>query len=306
MSQTIDAIQDKLSPETLKEQAKEAVKEATVGKVQDKVSSAAQSVTDAVSNVTHSVTDAVSGGGGGRDTGDYVRYKSSGLIDKVRENPIPAAMVGVGLAWLLKSSRRDVGSQPYYYHPVRGRLGYGEPASPVFTERYDQIQPRQQYGQYGSGQQGSGEGMTSTLQSAAGTVQETAGQAAHQAREQVGHVAEQAGEMTHQAREQIGQVPQMARTQAQDLRYWFNRQSNQNPMMLGVAALGLGTLVGLLVPETERESQLMGEKRDQLVDRAQSMAQETVQKVQTVAQDVGTAVQETAQESAQQQGLTGS
>src|SRR5687768_11076967 len=78
MSETIDAIQGKLSPDVLKAQAKEKVKDATIGKVQTKVSNATQSVTDAVSSVTDSVTGVVTGHSG-RDTGDYVRYRSSGL-----------------------------------------------------------------------------------------------------------------------------------------------------------------------------------------------------------------------------------
>src|SRR3954471_23622969 len=42
MSSTIDAIQEKLNPDNVKEQAKEAVREATVGRVEDAVNNAGQ------------------------------------------------------------------------------------------------------------------------------------------------------------------------------------------------------------------------------------------------------------------------
>jgi hypothetical protein len=315
MSQTIDAIQDRLSPDALKQQAKDKVKEATIGKVQDTVSNATQTVSDAVS----SVTDAVTGRHPSRDTGDYMRYKGSGLVGTIKENPIPVALIGVGVGWLLKrASNRNVGSQPYYYRPERGTIGWGEPRSPLFTEGYRQHErytPPMQYGQYQQTQyssydtsrrQGDTEGFAASVQDAAGTVQERAGQMTQQVGQMAGQVGEQVGQVAGQVGEQVGQLPGMARTQADEVRYWYRRQINESPMMLGVAAIGVGALAGLLLPETERESQLMGEKRDELVDRAQTMAQETVQKVQAVAEDVGANVQQTVQQSAQEQGLTSS
>ena len=78
MSSTIDAIQEKLSPQRLTEQAKDAVRDATVGRVQDMAS-----------NITETA----------RDTG-------STLMDTIRENPLPAALVGIGVGWLFLSARR--------------------------------------------------------------------------------------------------------------------------------------------------------------------------------------------------------
>jgi hypothetical protein len=68
MGETVDAIQQRLSPESLKEQAKDRVKEATVGKAQ----------------------------GAG-----------SAIVESVRANPVPAALTGIGLGWLLMSARRQ-------------------------------------------------------------------------------------------------------------------------------------------------------------------------------------------------------
>jgi ElaB/YqjD/DUF883 family membrane-anchored ribosome-binding protein len=75
MGETVDAIQQRLSPESLKEQAKDRVKEATVGKAQ----------------------------GAG-----------STIVETVRANPVPAALTGIGLGWLFMSARRQSSAQLRY------------------------------------------------------------------------------------------------------------------------------------------------------------------------------------------------
>ena len=77
MSSTIDAIQDKLSPQRLTDQAKGAVRDATVGRVQDMAS-----------NVT-----------------DTARETGATLMDTIRENPLPAALVGIGLLLVVVCER---------------------------------------------------------------------------------------------------------------------------------------------------------------------------------------------------------
>jgi len=314
MTETIDAISEKLNPDVLKEQAKEMVKDATIGKVQEKVSNVTGAVTDAMSSVKDTVTNAV-GGVTGSDsdydrssnyghgystgynvsgTGFQSRQQSSGVsgvMDSVRSNPVPAALVGVGLGWFLMRSRQSKshGDQRYYYDPQRHTT-----QSPIFNEDYRPSASgsygygnQGQYQSQGQNEQGRMGQVTSTISDTASSVQETAGQFAGQAREQVGH------------------VPQMARSQGQNLQGWYEQKLQTSPMTLGLVAAGLGAAAGLMLPTTEREGQIMGERRDQVVDRAQTMAQETVQKVQSVAQDVTGAVTETIQDSAQQQGLTG-
>jgi hypothetical protein len=73
----------------------------------------------------------------------------------------------------------------------------------------------------------------------------------------------------------------------------------ENPLAAGAVALALGAGLALAIPETPQENRLMGDARDQLVDRAQQTAQQLGQKVQAVA---GEAV-DSAKEEARQQGL---
>src|SRR3712207_5992093 len=75
MSETVDAIQERLSPENLKEQAKDRVKEATVGRAQE---------------------------------------AGSGIVETIRTNPLSAALTGIGLGWLLVSARGSASRQTRY------------------------------------------------------------------------------------------------------------------------------------------------------------------------------------------------
>src|SRR5688572_13317075 len=71
MSGTLDELGERLNPHRLKQQAKESIKDATIGRV-----------TNMASNARH------------------------GVADTIRENPIPAAMIGIGLGWLFFNGRR--------------------------------------------------------------------------------------------------------------------------------------------------------------------------------------------------------
>ena len=62
----------------------------------------------------------------------------------------------------------------------------------------------------------------------------------------------------------------------------------------------LGGAVGLALPSTRTEDQLVGATRDRFMGRAQHMTSQAVDKVQSVAQEVQT----TASKEARTQGLT--
>ena len=68
----------------------------------------------------------------------------------------------------------------------------------------------------------------------------------------------------------------------------------ENPLAVGAVALGVGAAIGLALPSTQRESQLMGEARDNLVEKIQTTAQETQEKVQHVVEEAQRAVTEEA------------
>ena len=76
--------------------------------------------------------------------------------------------------------------------------------------------------------------------------------------------------------------------------------AQQNPLAAGGVGLALGAAIGLALPETSREDQVLGQARDKVMGQAQAVTQDTMEKVKRVAEETQTTVQEKAQE----QGLT--
>jgi len=99
MSQTIDAIQDRLNPDDLKEQAKDIAKDVT--------EQVTEHVKETLHNATAQAKEAVRDATVGRaermfdNASDTAWEVRESVIETVKSNPIPAALVGIGLGWLL-------------------------------------------------------------------------------------------------------------------------------------------------------------------------------------------------------------
>jgi len=119
-----------------------------------------------------------------------------------------------------------------------------------------------------------------------GKAQELGSQVSHlgeQARHQVQQVGGQVSHLSGQTRHQVRQVG----SQAQHL-------VETNPLGLGLAAFAIGAAIGLALPPTRRESQVMGQWRDQVVEKAQTVASDVKQRVQEVVEEVKPELQEVA------------
>ncbi len=237
MSETVDAIQERLSPQNLKEQAKDRVKEATVGRA---------------------------------------REARSGIVDTVRANPLPAALTGIGLGWLLVSARQQNSAQASYRDDAYGYRPTNEyaPVAAGYPLGEDQ------------GAQGASPG--EALGRARDKVGETATQAQDKAGDLAGRAQDKAGDLSSRIRQQAGRAGG-----------GFRRMLNDNPLTVGTLAVGAGAAIGLAIPETAKEHEVMGEARDTVVEKAQEKAQEVQQSVQRVAEEA----QGAAQQEAENQGL---
>jgi ElaB/YqjD/DUF883 family membrane-anchored ribosome-binding protein len=278
LSGTIDAIQDRLNPDRLMEQAREQVRE----QVQEHVQEARDAVRDATIGKAEDVV---------RNVSDTATEARSTLMETIRQNPIPAAMVGLGLGWLWMNRQRPPATRwstrqatVRYTSPTAGYRDWGA---------YDD---RGRYYDYDRDRGASG--------SAMGQVRDTAGRVTSRVGDAAGDAADQvqdtASRLTDQVQTTAGNLASGAQYQAQRLEDRFQRAMWENPLAVGAAAVALGAVVGLAIPETEQENEWMGEARDTVVEKAQSVAQDTMQKVQGVAEQAGQA----AQQAAREQGLT--
>jgi ElaB/YqjD/DUF883 family membrane-anchored ribosome-binding protein len=255
MSSTLDAIQEKLSPQALTEQAKDAVRDATVGRVQDMASN---------------ITDTA------RDTG-------STLMDTIRKNPLPAALIGIGVGWLFLSARRRATERdrwrPGYGSGYNDR-GYGRYGAQDYGahgyERSVNGYPYDRYDQYGSSQYGSAQ----PSREENGKMS----QMADTAKDKLSDVGDRAQDMTDTVKERASDMADQAQWQAQRARGWLERTWDENPLVVAGAALAAGALVGLSIPSTDAERRMMGEASGNVLQKAADTAQDVTQNVSEKAQ----------------------
>jgi hypothetical protein len=78
------------------------------------------------------------------------------------------------------------------------------------------------------------------------------------------------------------------------LRTYLQRTWSETPLVIGVASAVAGALVAVGLPETESENRLMGDTRDSMVDAAQETVREKVEQVQHAATTAVSNLQDTA------------
>jgi len=247
----------------------EAVRAATIGKVEHMVQTVGNTTRDAANTAN-----------------DTTKGLGSAIMGTIEQNPLPAALAAIGLGWLyLKRPKGAAQSSAPTAYPAYPAYRDGQAGRPTVGDAA------------GSAAGAVGDAMSTVgeaLGSAAGTVGNTVGSAAGAVGETVGGAA--AG--TQDAAQ--GLVAEVQH-QAQRLGSGFQTLAQENPLAVGVAGVAVGSLIGLLVPETQGERQLMGGARDTLLDKAAGTAQETMDKVGSVAQKAEGA----AKDEAQAQGLGG-
>lgn len=268
MSTTINAIQEKLSPANLAEQAKDTVRDATIGKAQNFMNDATDTAREAVSNAGDTALSAVN------NAGDTARSAGTSLIGTIRQNPIPAALAGLGLGWLIMKSRQSSGSSQNTFYSSNSGYDY-------------------RYNPGSSSNSGSSNGGLSQVQNtvgdAASRVQDRAGQMTDQ-------VQDKAGQLAGQVSSTASDLGEQAQGAAQQVSGTFSQTLQENPLVLAAGVFAAGLAAGMAIPETERENQLMGSARETLGQKAQQAVQDTAQKVQTVAHEAAGAAKQEAQD----------
>jgi gas vesicle protein len=78
--------------------------------------------------------------------------------------------------------------------------------------------------------------------------------------------------------------------------------AQSNPLGLAVGAVAVGFLAGMLIPETQKEHEALGEMSDQVTGQLKDTAQEALDHGKQVAQQTAQAAKETAQQAAQDHG----
>jgi ElaB/YqjD/DUF883 family membrane-anchored ribosome-binding protein len=229
-------------------------------------STAGQMVSDVASSAGHAASSAASTVGHvAGSAGETTMDAGSSIVELIQQNPVPAALVGIGLGWL-------------YMNRSSGRPDYRAHSGDHY--RYGPQAVRQANG---SGRQGTSEdaGMVSRATSQVGDLASSA--------------QEHVGEMASSVQEHVGDMAGTVMDQTQRAPGQIQRLIQERPLTAAAVAASLGAAVGLWLPPTQVENQLMGTANEQVMSRAQDMASETMEKVQDVAQEVRTTVKEEVQ-----------
>jgi ElaB/YqjD/DUF883 family membrane-anchored ribosome-binding protein len=250
MGQTINEIQERLSPEHLMGQVKETVREATIGKVErvmDKVG-------EKISNVTEPAMEAM-----GR-AGETLKETGYSLTNTVRQNPIPCALIGLGIGMFVVNRIRNADGGTTRLSSYETDFGESGTSRPLYAGMSRQYSTRS--GEYAGASRQYGSSKRGVLDQ----MKDTAGSFAQDAGERV-------SELGHQATES-------ARWAGRGLQ----RLLQENPLAVGAAAVAVGAAVGLALPATRVEHEYMGEASEKLMDKAQQAARDAMDKVKTAAQ----------------------
>ncbi len=335
---------------------------------------AKQEIQGAITHAKQSLRDATIGKVEtmARQVTDTVVETSDSFVETIKQNPIPAALTGIGLVWLLMnrsssrrrqersfSENRNDWQSPTRFADQRGSYGI-EGQNRGYDRDYDRTSGRFDSRQEGrvvsalhQAQQSAGHAIDEAqgkvmglahqasdkashlahqVSDTAGTlahqitdtasgiahqasdkashfahqVSDTAGNLAHQVTDTTSHLAQQASGaanqlvhqasdkasyLAHQASEAADHAAQQARWAAGEARNQARRAEvratetmHENPLAVGAVALAVGAVVGLALPRTRREDELMGGLRDHLLEQAQNAAQDAMMGAQHLAE----------------------
>ena len=254
MATTIDAIQDRLDPEVLSEQARETARDVTDYAIRE-AKEAAREITDhalvqareAVLDVTGQAKLALREATIGKvehmahTASDSAGGLRQSVVATIKANPMPAALVGLGLGWMLLN------------RPAGNHLSA--------TLRSPQ----------------------STAGDQAERVQQTAGEVIDQMHGTTSQVMDDVQSTAEQVMDRVqgagGQALDRVQEQTVRAQSFLQRQLQDNPLLVGAVAVAAGGALASTLHSTAREDQLLGETRDRLMGRAADVTRETMDKV---------------------------
>jgi len=255
LTETIQAIGDKLEPGNIAREATDTVVATTRGKVDQMTYGAQETFRDVTSN-------------------------PGSLVDTVKSNPVPAGMIGLGVAMLFMNRGKQGQGDRRFGSSSAGYRGYQ-------SFDYGSSLP----GDHGYNRRSSWEPQEWDRRSSGSNPMERAGQtvagAAGSAGETVSNVADEAGRRVGELAETAGEIPQQAGYYVQQGSSQIRRFIDENPLGAGVIAVAAGAAIGMLLPTTEMERQTMGQARDQVVGQAESTVHQALDKVEQQTQTQG-------------------
>jgi hypothetical protein len=210
-----------------------------------------------------------------RDNG--AREYLSNLGRAAKEQPLPLALVGVGLAWMMMTSGRSHGS-----------VTDGRPFGDALGSAASDARARAAEGV---------EGLRSRAGELGGKVSDAASQLASQTRDAAQRTSQGLTEAAEAARARAAQVSEATRQGARKVRSGYDHLVNEQPLALGAIGLAIGAVLAAAAPRTRQEDEWMGGASDKLADDAKRAGQEKLQEVQSAVAEAADRSTETVRAS---------
>ncbi len=172
----------------------------------------------------------------------------------VRDHPVAVGLAGISVGLLLLNRNRITGRDHYSFDVYEDVYGGDD-----MDDGYDATADSEEH-------------RSGALRRGWGRVRDTASGARSSLSDRAGSARDYTAEKWESARMRTSDYANRARMRASDARRYAADSYEENPLsgvLLGVAA---GALLGLLLPRTRRENELLGETRDRLADAARSAA----------------------------------
>ena len=229
---------------------------------------------------------------------------SRNLGRTVRDNPLPALLAGVGLAWLMASSGRSDdrwGDREGAFDPdYRTRPLGSDPLSAPMAHRGGTggIDP---YGADPFGEDGEeGRPIRERASEAMADVGDRVSGLAHAAGERMTDAGAAMQHAGRSARHQVSRARHRAAHAGTDVRQTFDGLIEEQPLVLGALALAIGAAIGGALPGSSVEDRAFGARSDQAKDSLRDLAADEGRKLQAtakaVASEAGAIVEETSAE----------
>jgi Protein of unknown function (DUF3618) len=217
-------------------------------------------------------------------------------LEIVRTNPVPVAMIGVGVAWLIinKTDAIDRLARDERVQAARRRVAdlagdLGDRAGEMA------ISAAQRLGISGNG---AGNGTDRPLGYTGNTMIDQPGMGSagwvHQ-------VSDRAQGMVRSARDSGGAMLDRASESAGRVADQVGDMFERHPLLVGALGMLAGGLIAAMLPRSRAEDEWFGPARDQLWNRAEEAGQETVERVRDVAMRAADAAADAAAETIQEE-----
>lgn len=290
ISSDIQELSAKLDPDRLKSQAKTAysdakehLKDEARGMMSDAKHAAKTKIRDAKQAAVDRVSDRY------HDVEDRMRDAGGATWSFARENAIPLGLIGLGAAWLVaqnrSGTRRLRASEEYELEAEVYPSAY-EYDGPFEPEELDTRSEGSDGGGLANGVRQRTERIGEGMSKGARKMKSAASRAGHRAQD-LGHRAE--GKMRERAHR--------ARDRADHELHRVRDIANDNPLALGAVALAMGLGVGMLLPSTRKENELLGARRDRLLGDAKTKVDElgtAAKQIGGAAKQIGNVAKDTA------------